>query len=310
MQQELTPDAMDHYCSEVLPGVLHDVCELDPEGANAIALDVHARAEAFAALQRRTQEVLMAPFIEEVFAYEPMDAPVHLKGAVAVIVRNSQLEDAHAEGYVTAGGIEAITSTALAPLSHLLAARRREPRRDIDSAPFHGLDEAYPRAWASLEALTDAYASGGRVSYRPPKAPLPALPAADEQLPTESASSDADGPFFVQSAIEAKFDQRLISQMRAAQQAPLVLFLPTLSRISRSHTKLLRAIEFFLAYGSTIVTTNYMLRTEDAWVRRGTLVQPDNSGEHTRGLHKLNGLSGVHGKIVRQLAAQEAAGLI
>lgn len=112
------------------------------------------------------------------------------------------------------------------------------------------------------------------------------------------------------SAIEAKFDQRLIGQMQAAQKAPLVLFLPTLSRISRSHTKLLRTIEFFLAHGSTIVTTNYMLRAEDAWVRRGALVQPDNSGEHTRGLHELNGLSGVHGKIVRQLATQEAAGLI
>lgn len=58
------------------------------------------------------------------------------------------------------------------------------------------------------------------------------------------------------------------------------------------------------------MTTNYMLRAEDTWVRRGTLVKPDNAGEHTRGLHNLSGLSGVHGKIVRQLAAQEGAGRI
>lgn len=303
MPQELMPDAMDQYCGEILPGLLHDVCKLGRDRAEAIARDVLERAESFAALDRHAQDVLVAPSIEEVFAYEPADAPLPLKGAVAVVVRNSLLEEAHADGHVEDGGLEGITSTALGPLSHLLAARRRSPRPVVGADPFHGLSEMYPRAWACLEALTEVYADGGRIGYRAPLGPKPQLPTEDERLAESDATPTTGEQFFVLSAIEPKFDPHLISYMQHAQREPFTLYLPTLSRISRNTTKLSRTLEFFLAHGTTILTTNYMLRAEDAWIRRGDLIQPDNAGDFTRGLHDLSGLSGAHRKLVQHLAA-------
>ena len=304
MSQALIPDAMEQYCRDVVPGVLHDVCEVDLERAGEIARDMLVRGEAFAALDQHAQDVLMGPFIEEVFAYEPVDAPVYLKAAVAIIVRNSHLEEVHADGHVNEGGIQAITSTALAPVSHLIAARRREPQPVNGPNPFHGLRETYPRAWACLEALTEAYAEGGRIGYRASKAPVPLLPTLDERVQTTAVTSGTGDRFFVQSGIEVRFDDQLVAQMEAAAQAPLALFLPTLSRASRNTAKMMRTLEFFLAHRATIVTTNFMLRAEDVWVRRGDLVQPDNSGEHTRGLHDLTGLGGAHRRMVQQLAAR------
>jgi hypothetical protein len=44
--------------------------------------------------------VLIAPFVEEVAYYEPQSAPLQLRGTVAVVVRGSLLEEAHANGPV------------------------------------------------------------------------------------------------------------------------------------------------------------------------------------------------------------------
>lgn len=306
MPQALIPDAMEQYCRDVVPTVLHDVCDVDQERAGQIARDMLTRGEAFAALDQHTKDVLMGPFIEEVFAYRPVDAPLHLKAAVAIIVRNSLLEDSHADGHVNEGGIEAITSTALGPVSHLLAARRREPLPASGPNLFDELRPAYPRAWACLEALVEANNPGGRVGYRAPLAPVPPLPTPEEQMEATAVAcgSGTHSHHFVQSGIEPRFDSHLIAQMQAAVQGPLTLFLPTLSRASRNMDKLMRTLEFLLAHRATIVTTNYMLRVDDVWVRRGDFVQPDNSGEYTRGLHDLTGLGGVHRKIVEQLSSQ------
>jgi len=80
-------------------------------------------------LFRRTtwRDVLMAPSIEEVYGYEPRDSTLDHLGAVNVVVRNSLLEEAHANGPVTADDIRHMTTAAVAPMSHLLAAGRRPP---------------------------------------------------------------------------------------------------------------------------------------------------------------------------------------
>lgn len=46
-------------------------------------------AWSFAALDVPDREVLMTPFIEEVFDHEPREATLTMKAAVAVVVRNS-----------------------------------------------------------------------------------------------------------------------------------------------------------------------------------------------------------------------------
>jgi len=39
--------------------------------------------------------VLIAPFVEEVFDHEPLDASLDIRAMVTVVVRNSLLEQAH-----------------------------------------------------------------------------------------------------------------------------------------------------------------------------------------------------------------------
>lgn len=71
--------------------------------------DIRARAQDFSTLeQQSTQNVLVAPFIEEAFHHEPKTASARLKAAVVVVVRNGLLEGAHADGQVRASqlGIE------------------------------------------------------------------------------------------------------------------------------------------------------------------------------------------------------------
>lgn len=102
------------FCRETLVDMLTSGCRLDAHEAAAIGEDVLSRANSFAALEQRTQDVLTAPFAEEVFGYEPAESPLRLKGAVTVVVRNSLLEEAHAHGPVEASGIRSITTIAAA----------------------------------------------------------------------------------------------------------------------------------------------------------------------------------------------------
>jgi hypothetical protein len=63
-----------------------------------------------------------------------------MKAITTLVIRNSQLEDLHASGPVNAGGITAITTSGLGPLSHLIAAGRRNPLPAGPAGdPFEGL---------------------------------------------------------------------------------------------------------------------------------------------------------------------------
>lgn len=141
----------------------------------------------YAALDDAARDVLMSPFAEEVAGYEPVGSPLELKGAVAVVVRSSLPEQAHSQGPVEAGGMRGITTMAAAPLSHFLAARRRR-LVPVTGNQFAGLADTYPRAWACLGVVAQAYgATGGRWPYRAPAA----APAAC--LAWDSASGGSAG---------------------------------------------------------------------------------------------------------------------
>jgi hypothetical protein len=116
------------YCEELLVGLLMKWL-VDRETAAAVAADVLQRGEAVAALDAEYLATLFAPFTEEAFDHTPADAPVWLKAATTLVVRNSKLEELHMAGVVNESGIQGLTEYAVAPLSHLLAARRREPAR-------------------------------------------------------------------------------------------------------------------------------------------------------------------------------------
>jgi hypothetical protein len=157
------PNHMIKYCRDVLPDMLTEACGVEADLAHRVGEDVLLRAEAFATLPVRDQGVLVAPLVEEVFDHRPVDMSLALRAKVTVVVRNSLLEQAHHQGSLDSGIIP-ITEYAAGPLSHFLAARRREPVGYEGPNPFDGLAARYPRAWACLEALTDVLADCGERS--------------------------------------------------------------------------------------------------------------------------------------------------
>jgi hypothetical protein len=306
-QGEPDPQHFEQFCRAIVLEILTDVCHVDTELAARVGEDILARGESYAALDDGACDVLMSPFAEEVAGHEPADSPLELKGAVAVIVRSSLLEQAHSHGPVDAGGIRGITTTAAAPLSHFLAARRRHPV-PVTSNQFAGLAGAYPRAWACLGAVAQSYSEGGRWPYRAPAAPVPHLPAAEVEAPSASSREGA----VVLSGIDTRFDQLLVEQMRdrAESGGDAVLLTASLSRISRHLGKLMRAMEYLLAHDVPILTANYLLRPREVWVRRGELAPVDHR-DPLAALRNTRGLSGVHraiaAKVVKQMETDAKA---
>jgi len=300
---------MVRFCHEILPEMLVEACGATAPEAGLVADDILLRAEAVARLDRASCEILAGPFFEESFSHEPDEAPAWLKATTTLVIRNSQLEELHANGPVNAGGITAVTTYGLGPLSHLIAARRRRPLpAGIPDDPFAGLADAYPRAWACLDALrTSLIGGGGRVGYRLPEAPLPELPEATEVTDAQPADhlempSDAfTGVVF--SGIDPRFDQNALRWLKAAENEELILGLSSLTRISRNSRKLLRVLEFFLARRTRNITTNYLLTCKEVWVRRHELIKPD-SGHPMNGFRDLSGLSGAHRKTVESYIHQ------
>jgi len=305
-QGEPDPGHFERFCRVTVPGILTDVCHADTELAAQVGADILTRAESWAALGDTARDVLIAPFAEEVAEYEPATSPLALKGAVAVVVRGSLLEEAHSHGPVEAGGIQGITTMAAAPLSHLLAARRRHPVM-VEHNLFADLADAWPRAWACLGAVASAYgAGGGRWPYRAPAAPVPELPVAEVEAPRAETHDSA----VILSGIDTRFDQLAVQHMRTAAEGDAVWLTTSLSRISRHLGKLLQAVEYLLAHDVPILTANYLLRPQDVWVRRGTLAPIDHE-DPLAAWRISRGLSGTHravaAKAVEQIEAKEKA---
>ncbi|MFF0492513.1 hypothetical protein ACFYTQ_26085 [Nocardia sp. NPDC004068] len=291
-------NAMDPFCFELVPGFLHEICRVDLCRAEAIGRDIFDRTESFAALDRDAQQALSAPFLEEVASYTPTEASLALRAAVTVVVRNSLLETVHAgDGPLNAGGITGLTTQAAAPLSHVLMSRRQQSVPLDRPNHFAELSDRYPRAWAALSAIAQAVAAGGgRVGYHAPDAPVPAMPVADEVAEVNWSTSNER--VVVQSAIDEALNAHLVEQIRMVIEHQMPMYVPTLSRFSRNMDRLLYVIELLLAHDVPILTTNYLLRSSDVWVRKGRLLAPDNDDDVVAGLKNLDGLSGSHRKLV------------
>jgi hypothetical protein len=299
-QGDPDPQHFEHYCRVIVPRILAEVCQLDAELARQVGEDILARAESFAALDDTAQDVLRTPFAEEVADYQPEDSSLALKGAVAVVVRSSMLEEAHSRGPVDGGGITGITTMAAAPLSHFLAARHLTPV-PVERNVFAGLAGAWPRAWACLDAAALAYgAGGGRWPYRAPAAPVPRLPVAEVDAPKAVGRDDA----IVLSGVDSRFERPLVDRMREVAETGAVWAVASLSRISRHLDKLLQVLEYLLAHGIPILTANYLLRPQDAWVRRGELARVDHH-DPLAAWRVSRGLSGVHRAVVAEVVKEK-----
>jgi hypothetical protein len=231
-----------------------------------------------------------------------VEAPLDLKAQVTVVVRNGALEQAHHNGPL-GSGIVAVTEYAAAPLSQFLAARRRKPIDYRGPNPFAGLQDRYPRAWACLETITDTFAGGGRRPLRLPAGPVPELPRGDEVVTSMTSSEDSGAIVF--SAIDPRFDDHLVAMLSQAIEEDTVLVTSALSRYSRNSEKLHRILEHLLAHHATVLTTNYLIRSTDVWVRRADLIKPDSKRPY-EGLAQTRGLAGTHRKIAETITRQFA----
>ncbi|MBN1173177.1 MAG: hypothetical protein JXA67_13470 [Micromonosporaceae bacterium] len=298
---EPEPALMIKFCGEMLPTLLQDVCQVEPAAAASVGSEILDRADAFATLDRHDQDVLVGPFVEEAVDHVPADASLALKAAVTLVVRNSRLEDLHVRGLVSDGGLRAITEMAAVPLSHVIAARRRQPQPVSAENLFRGLAGVYPRAWACLAALAGVLDEGGRCGYRAPEAPVADLPSGADVI--DAAHSQSDDTIVVRSGVDERFDAVLVARLRDSADEQGVLFVSALSRLSRHTGKLLRIIEYLLAHDVPILTTNYLLRPRDVWVRRGRFVKP-TSAKPLAGLVDERGLAGTHRNLAREIRAQ------
>ena len=172
-QGEPDPGHFERLCRVIVPGVLTDVCHVDKELAAQVGEDILARAESYAGLDDPTRDVLISPFAEEVVGYEPADVSLELKGAVAVVVRSSLLEEAHSHGPVDAGGIKGITTMAAAPLGARSAAGRSGISTQADGSTRLPARVASVRGGllAGLELLHDLRHRGSVRARQAPRDP-------------------------------------------------------------------------------------------------------------------------------------------
>ena len=291
--------AISEFCHNIVPSVLRDVCGVESALADAIGSDILTRAQAFAALDQAAQKVLAAPFIEDVVEYEPAEVSVDVRAATAVVVRNSLLEEAHACGQVNAGGIKSLTTFGARVVSQYLSLERRQPCNPGTANPFLNLRDTFPRTWAAFSALSTAVSSGGRVGYTASDAPVPEWPDPGQIIPASRSEQDAD--VVVQSAIDSDFNEELVATLHQVIDNEISLLVPSLSRVSRNMDVLFYVVELLLAHRRQILTTNYFVRTNDVWVRKGHLL-PAISNMPTLGVENLDGLSGSHRKVAKDVA--------
>jgi hypothetical protein len=91
MAEEPDPDHMIRFCREVLPGMFTEACGVTEAEAARAAGDILSRAEAAAQPDLDSRRLLAAPFFEESFWHDPVDAPPWMKAFTTLVVRNSYL---------------------------------------------------------------------------------------------------------------------------------------------------------------------------------------------------------------------------
>jgi hypothetical protein len=281
------------YLSEVLPELLNEARVPAGEGA-AIVADVDRRGRDYLAGGRASRRALRVPFVDDVAGFDPPDAPVGCLADVAVVVRSSLLEDAHADGPVGDASLREITLLAVGAFNAWASEHLNQEENAPPSGVFRGFGER-PRAYAALRALALAAENGGRRSFQLPDAPVPEPP------PVPAAGGPPGGR--VRRSGLAEPDEALLGSMAAVAAGALeVVFVSSLSRFSRDSTMLADAVEMLLAHGGTLLTTNFLLRPGEAFARRPPFVGAVS--DDPLSVLTPDRMSGVHAKHVRSLLAQ------
>ncbi|WP_157489036.1 recombinase family protein [Pseudofrankia sp. DC12] len=306
----------DHACRELVPRALAAATGCDPVCAREIGADIAARGRAFARCGPSARDVLITPFVEEAIHHRPAEAPLSVRSAVVVVVRNSLVEREHALGRLGDADVRSITKVMTELLHAFLVMQPRAREPGWLAGEFAGLPGRYPRAWGAFAALFQTLVRGGgsaayKVDYRPGPLPSPRLPGPGEISPRPGAAMPGKpasagprepgtaggrpgpGPL-AGSGLDPRLGAGLVDRLAdLAAGRDEVLAVPSLSRISRRHDNLLRVVEFALAQGGSVLTANYLLRPGMVYVRSGRLAIPDNRN-HAASFADQRGLADVH----------------
>jgi hypothetical protein len=287
------------YCHQLVPGLLAE-WGTSASRAESVGSDIALRAAAFASSGKTARMVMRAPFTEEVTEYLPRQAPRSLLAAVCVTVRCSLLEEEHSNGIVEDPGLRFFTETAAAPLSDYLNVNYNMVPEAPPAGLFSNYHLRYPRAWAALANLDRPRGAGGRSSHRPQRTVAAPLPADSEIIDVALTETGR----VVMSAVDSRFDATMVSILKQIAAGELeVLFISHLSRLSRNVEKLLRIVEIVLSCDSQILTTNYLIRSHETWVRREPMISPVTD-DPPAGLRNLRGISGTHRRLAEGVLAQ------
>lgn len=294
--------------SDAMRSYLLNDCKLEPAQAQAVVNDWLDRAQVLASFSPDDRTTTVVPLAEETHFHEPRSAPFWLRAAATLIIRGSKPEDFHVSGQVSQADMPLFTTTIVDPLGTLLSERPALPlvltrRGAVD---FANLKEEYPRAWACLTCVANAFGRGVHATYRQPPAPQPSLPRPSEVVNVDLSRATMGGGTraSVISATDPRFDLQLFDGMRRLADDDLDVFIVgAMSRISRNSRKLFRVLEFVLAHHASILTTNLLLRDRDVWVRKGRLIRPDST-DQVAGIFVLRGTSGAHREIRASLGAE------
>lgn len=247
------------YLSEALPGCLAGA-GVGREQMTTIVDDVARRARDYAA-----RRALRVPFIDDVAGFLPREAPAAVKADVAVVVRNSLLENAHARGPVEDGDLTRITVLATGALNEWLY----ENSNKDEHAPPCGMFAAaadHSRAYPALRALAAAAERGGRRSFRMPRPGVPDRPAG------APAVRDTARVRVVRSGLDALDDDLLARLDAVADGSSPLGFCSSLSRYSRDTRLLCQVLDVVLAHGGSLLTTNFLIRPGEVFSRRPPFV--------------------------------------
>lgn len=285
------------YLAETLPSLLAEA-SVEAGEAAAIVGDVEQRGRDYIGGGRASRRALRVPFLDDVAEFKPDEAPIGCRADVAVVVRNSRLEDAHARSQVSDANLFEITYLATGALNVWLS---KHLNADEDAPPVGVFAEVAERAraYAALQALALAAESGGRQAFRMPDGPVPELPA--------PGAHEMSAGKVRRSALSA-LDEPLVRDLSSLGSGEMeVVFASSLSRYSRNSVLLAAVVEFVLAHGGTLLTTNFLLRPGEAFCRRPPLIGADSHDPLSKlSPDRLPGLQAKYVRLIReQLAAAE-----
>lgn len=292
MSRELTWQL---FLDEVVPQTLSEA-GVEQAQVDRTVVDIADRARSYAACGRQARLALRTLAIEDVAQFHPEQAPVGVKADTAVVIRNSLLEDLHANGPVGSEHLFRLTYLGCGALNQWLTERANTADAHPPAGLFSPVLE-HPRGWAALQAAGTAVQRGGRVGFRLPNAPVPPVPQV-----TAAATVRQDG-VHIRSALSG-LDDTLVSMMRRTEAGELnVWFTVSLSRYSRDASTIALLLDFALSRGRDVLTTNLLIRPGEVFVRKQPLLTADVD-RPLAGLRDVRGLAGLHAKYARTLAAQ------